>query len=213
MLSRNESDFAEMLWRWSMTTQHWYAELGRHFSSHKPFVYISARSWRKMFRLQGMQFLDIKGNGIFINNHVAKETIKCFICCLGLRVSKKFSKFQILLKTKIYVYLFLTRLQSLQELSSLTRDWTQTTAVKALSHNHWTTREFLPNSLEYSRPSWTVFMREGIYLNSLLSWRTWIWETKKNLMSYIWPGSRKLTEFWKSSGLLKTKQKYPAIIR
>ena len=132
------------------------------FSSHKPFVYISARSWRKMFRLQGMQFLDIKGNGVFINNHVAKETIKCLICCLGLRVRKKFSKFQILLRTKISVYLFLTRLQSLQDLSSLTRDWTQTTAVKALSPNHWTTREFLPNSLEYGRPSWTVFMYDPV---------------------------------------------------
>ena len=31
---------------------------------------------------------------------------------------------------------------SLQDLSSLTRDWTQAWAVKALSPNHWSTREF-----------------------------------------------------------------------
>ena len=58
--------------------------------------------------------------------------------------------------------LFLTTLQGLQDLSSLTRDWTQTTAVEALSPNHWTTRDFLPNSLEYGRPSWTVFMYDWV---------------------------------------------------
>ena len=36
---------------------------------------------------------------------------------------------------------FLAALHSLQDLSSLTRDWTQTTAVKVPSPNHWTARE------------------------------------------------------------------------
>ena len=41
-----------------------------------------------------------------------------------------------------FSFLFLALLHVLQDLSSLTRDWTQALAVKALSPNHWTAREF-----------------------------------------------------------------------
>ena len=42
----------------------------------------------------------------------------------------------------LLAFFFLTIPWSLQYLSSLTRDWTQASAVKALNSNHWTTREF-----------------------------------------------------------------------
>ena len=44
----------------------------------------------------------------------------------------------------------LAMLLSLQDPSSLTRYGTQAPAVKAMSPNHWTTREFLAPSLPYS---------------------------------------------------------------
>ena len=40
------------------------------------------------------------------------------------------------------VFFFLAMPHGLQHLSSLTRDWTWATAVKAPSPNHWTAREF-----------------------------------------------------------------------
>ena len=40
------------------------------------------------------------------------------------------------------LYFLLVTLQNLQDLSSPTRDWTQALALKALSPNHWTIREF-----------------------------------------------------------------------
>ena len=40
------------------------------------------------------------------------------------------------------IYLFMAMLCGLQDLSSLTRDWTWALAVKTISPNHWTTREF-----------------------------------------------------------------------
>ena len=46
----------------------------------------------------------------------------------------------------MFVGLFVFLLQNLQDLSSLTRDWTQVLAVKVPSPNHWTAREF-PRSL------------------------------------------------------------------
>ena len=40
------------------------------------------------------------------------------------------------------IFFFLATLCSLQDLSSLTRDWTPAPAMKAPSPNHWTSREF-----------------------------------------------------------------------
>ena len=40
-----------------------------------------------------------------------------------------------------YIYIHLAASLGLRDLSSPTRDWTQVTAVKALSSNHQTTRE------------------------------------------------------------------------
>ena len=41
----------------------------------------------------------------------------------------------------IIIFFILAAPRSFWDLSSLTRDWTRATAVKAPSHNHWTTRE------------------------------------------------------------------------
>ena len=55
----------------------------------------------------------------------------------------------------------------LQDLSSLTRDWTGPTAVKTLSPNHWTARE-LPGSGVFGMCFWgswvTTAQYEGWYL-------------------------------------------------
>ena len=42
----------------------------------------------------------------------------------------------------LFIFNFLAMLQYLQDLSSPTRDWTQTMPVKATNPNHWTTRGF-----------------------------------------------------------------------
>ena len=44
------------------------------------------------------------------------------------------------LSRRLFFFFFATPL-SLQDLSSLTRDWTRATAVEVRSPNHWTTRE------------------------------------------------------------------------
>ena len=51
----------------------------------------------------------------------------------------------------ICIYLFLAVPLSLWDLSSLTRNWTKSTAVKVPSPNQWTTREFpLTFALDYA---------------------------------------------------------------
>ena len=51
---------------------------------------------------------------------------------------------------KAFVYL-LAEVHGLQDLSSLTRDWTWVTSVKALNPHHWTTRELCVKLLLCSR--------------------------------------------------------------
>ena len=57
-------------------------------------------------------------------------------------------------------------LHSSWDLSSLTRDWTQAPAVRALSSNHWTTRKFWVYSFLYQCSCWLqfVFINESIYI-------------------------------------------------
>ena len=58
----------------------------------------------------------------------------------------------------------LAMLLSLQDPSSLTRYWTQAPAVKVLSPNHWTTREFLAPSLLYSiHWKWKLLSRVWLF--------------------------------------------------
>ena len=58
-------------------------------------------------------------------------------CCLLCR-----SKFLICIILLLLELFFSTTLHSLQDLSSLTRNWTWARAMKAPSPNHWSTREF-----------------------------------------------------------------------
>ena len=57
---------------------------------------------------------------------------------------------------------------SLWDLNSPTRDWTQALAVKALSSDHWTTREF-PDSLSFVPGTcWTILFWKLMSFSSVL---------------------------------------------
>ena len=65
----------------------------------------------------------------------------------------------------LFIYLFLAVLHSLQDLSSSIRDWTQAPAVKALSPNHWTTREFPMYMIFYIYTHTHICMYVCIYIS------------------------------------------------
>ena len=75
--------------------------------------------------------------------------------------------------------LFLPAPHGLQHLSSLTRDPTWATAVKAPSPNHWTAREL---------PSWEFFLRHDSPVSFLCS--------KLQRFRIVWPHGASGTRTW-----------------
>ena len=61
----------------------------------------------------------------------------------------------------VFPFFFFPTPHGLQDLSSQTRDWTWVTTVKALSPNHWDTREFLGIFFILEKNSYSI--RHGIW--------------------------------------------------
>ena len=98
-----------------------------------------------------------------------------------------------------FFFFFVATVYILQDLSSLTRDWTGPTEVKTLSPNHWTTRE-LPVSGVFGMCFWgswvTTAQYEGWYLTKgkaalwlklqphFQNYHMFMWYTVHHLIAY-----------------------------
>ena len=72
---------------------------------------------------------------------------------LNTHLDHPFFKWYFFLMYFIFIYLFTFGLQSMQDLSSLTRNWTHAPCSGSQSLNHWTTRE-VPGTLFLTKHFW-----------------------------------------------------------